>query len=293
MKRVNIEYDQAVLARCFEKITAHNSNFEKTMAAGITNGTYHLDRYFIIDTTGVHEVYYTLYQYKKPMSAYVNPYTFIKNLSIDLETAVNAVIKRSVGNIGGNKVYLPILLLTESNNSPLAMNFRSRTKEGIPTIPIGKYRGKTLSEVWDLDRNWVFWFKDNYKTKAYRDFRDRLVDPKLSDLDIALRTQAENLIDIFFTELTEKNRIESTSDYIAPLKTRITCTCTIQSVSIATDEDGNVKNKKYIADVHGNRICFYSKRELNPSDVVNLTGTVTRHFESLGRKTSYLNRVNC
>lgn len=287
MKRVNIEYDQAVLDRCFEKITAHNSKFEKTMASGITNGTYYLDRYFIIDTTGAHEVYYTLYQYKKPMSAYVNPYTFIKNLSIDLEMAVDSVIKRSVGNIGGDKVYLPILLLTESNNSPLAMKFRARTKEGIPTIPIGKYRGKTLQEVWDMDRNWVFWFKANYKTRNYRDFRGIMRKPQLSGTDITLRTQAEELINIFYEELKEKNLTESTSEYITPLNQRVTLQCTIQSCSNLADSD----SKKYIADCNGNRIQFYSKSSLNRMDVVTVTGTPVKHFESLGRKTTYLNRV--
>lgn len=286
MKRNQVAYDQAVIDRCVEKINAHNLKFEAERNRAYSNV---LNRYYIIDTTGEHKVFFTLYNYIEPLSPYVNPYTFIKNLSIDLEKAVDTVIEKSTykqASVAG-LVHTPIVLVNESNNSPLAMKFRARTKEGIPTIPIGKYRGKTLQEVWDMDRNWVFWFKANYKTQNYRDFRGIMRKPQLSGTDITLRTQAEELINIFYEELKEKNLTESTSEYITPLNQRVTLQCTIQSCSNLADSD----SKKYIADCNGNRIQFYSKSSLNRMDVVTVTGTPVKHFESLGRKTTYLNRV--
>ena len=51
------------------------------------------DRYLIVELTGNKKVFFTLYRYTKPVSAYVNPYNYVKNLSIDLEQAVADVIK--------------------------------------------------------------------------------------------------------------------------------------------------------------------------------------------------------
>lgn len=289
MKRNKVVYDQAVIDRCIEKIDAHNLKFEADR-----NLTYvHLlDRYYIIDTTGEHKVFFTLYNYIEPKSEYVNPYTYIKNLSIDLEKAVDSVIEKSTHKqaSGGRPVHTPIVLITESNNSPLAIKFRARTKEGIPTIPIGKYKGKTLQEIWDTDRNWVFWFKENYKTQNYRDFRGIMRKPQLTDIDIALRTQAEELINIFFEELTEKNLTESTSEWVGELNTKQTIQCVIRSSSIV-DKTNPISKKKYVADIQGNRIQFYSSLDLEKGELVTLTGTPTKHFITLGIKTTYFNRV--
>lgn len=220
--------------------------------------------FYIIDLTGDKKVYFTLYKYTKPLTGYVNPYKYIKNISIDFEKVVDKVI---------NKLHLPILIDYKENNSPLLIGFRKRTKEGIPTLPFGKYRGNTLEEVWEKDKGYVIWFNINYKSD------DKY---KITEEDIILKEQSKELVNIFFEEISEKNRKECTSEFIE-LNKRMEFFIEITKINngkiFGKNEDGNI-------------IYFYNDgKDFGVGQKLTVVGRTTRHVEILGRKTTYINRI--
>ncbi|MFW6226159.1 MAG: hypothetical protein ACOC3V_04305 [bacterium] len=220
--------------------------------------------YYIIDLTGDKRVYFTLYRYDKPISGYVNPYKYIKNISIDFEKVIDKVIGR---------LHLPILACYDDNNSPLLIGFRKRTKEGVPTLPFGKYRGETLEQVWDKDRGYILWFNKNYKKDGKY---------KLTEEDVILLDQSNELVNIFFEEISEKNRKECTSEFIE-LKKRMDFDITITKI-------GN--GKVYGENEDGNIIYFYYEgNDFEVGQKLTVVGRTTKHVEVLGRKTTYINRI--
>jgi len=242
------------------------------------------EEYYIIDLTGRHQVYFTLYKYTKPRegSGYKNPYKYIKNISTDVEKAFKDILSKAGKT--------PIIACADDNNNVLVSNFRARTKEGIPTIPIGKYKGNTLDSVWEHDKNYVFWFKQNYKAKPY-EFNGRLINHKITAIDSMLLDQAQDLIHLFFEEMTEKNRAEDISQHIGQLKQRITIQLTVNKVKMS-NRNGEISFEFICLDNDNNRVRIYSDDStISTGDVITVTGTVTKHFEMLGRKTTYLNRI--
>lgn len=235
-----------------KKVDEHNKgkNFENS--------------YYIIDLTGDKRVYFTLYRYNKPVSGYVNPYKYIKNISIDFEKVIEKVI---------GKLHLPILACYDENNNPLLTGFRRRTKEGIPTLPFGKYRGETLEQIWDKDRGYVLWFNKNYKSDGKY---------KLTSEDVILLDQSNELVNIFFEELSEKNRKDCTSEFIE-LDKRMETELDVYSV-----KNGKIYGKNN----EGNIIYFYDKNfEIKEGQKIIVVGRTTKHVEILGRKTTYINRI--
>lgn len=229
--------------------------------------------YFIIDTTGQYQVYFTLYRYNSRVTTFCNPYNYIKNVSVDLLKIVDTI----------KRLPLPVIVNSDDNNNPLLINFRKRTKEGIPSIPFGKYKGKTIAEVWEHDRNWILWFNKNYKTEAYTDFRGQKRMPKLTDEDVLLKQNAEELVKLFWDEMTEKNRQECPSKHIGSIKDKIV----IEATVISTRDE-----KITISDSEGNLFLIYDKNfGLAAKDSISVKGTVTKHFEKLGKNITYLNRI--
>lgn len=265
-KRMVKNYDENLILDLEKIIDNHNigKSFETAYS------------YYIVDVTGNHQVYFTLYRYHKSESRYCSPYTYIQNISIDIEKAVSTIIKKAKD--------FPILFVTQNNNSPLITNFRSRTKEGIVTIPIGKYKGSTLAEIWNSDRNYVLWFAKNYKSGTYLNYRNVPTAYKLTEEDNILLDQASELVTLFFEELTEKNKLESTSNYIGKLNTRLTLNAEVISIN----NSGQIS----LRSESGDDIIIYDNNfKLAKSDLITITGTPKNYFEKLGKKTTYLNRV--
>jgi uncharacterized protein (DUF3820 family) len=239
------------------------------------------DRYLIVDLTGNKKVFFTLYRYSKPVSAYVNPYNYVKNLSIDIEKAVADVIKRA------KSISIGIIVCSDNNNNPLLTNFHKRTKEGIPNLPFGKYRGMSIAEVWDIDQKYIFWFLKEYKTKAYN---GRFPDLTLEDS--IMKQNAKDLISIFFDEKAEENRATSTSEHIGTLKERFERYYTINKIKRCDGgEYGDDYTLNYAKDDKGNCVSFYGNFPIEEGKRYLIKGTAVDHKEVVGVKTTRLNRV--
>lgn len=239
--------------------------------------------YYIIDTTGEYQVYYTLYRYTKQVgNGMINPYTYIKNISIDLEKAIADI----------NKLPLPVRICSNSNNDPIAIAFRKRTKEGIPQITFGKHAGMTIAEIWDIDRNWVMWFYKNYKQtngmmSTYVDFRGNRKSNTFTDVESEMMKQCKVLIDLFFEDLTEKNKVSCTSQYIGTIKQRMDLEATI--TFIKKGEDFTI-----ISLISNGNLCYIYDKDYNleVGAKINMKCTPVKHFEKVGKKTTYLNRIS-
>jgi len=263
MVRTQRNYTDEQVAELQKIVAKHNEG--KVFANG----------YYIIDLTGEKQVYFTLYKYTPVTVGYANPYRYIKNISIDLHQAIGDI----------NMLPLPVIVNYVDNNNPLLVGFRRRTKEGIPTIPVGKYRGETIAEVWDTDRNWVMWFYKNYKTES---------DYPLNAEEVILKAQAKELIDLFWQQMTERNREESISNYLGTLGMRMTVRAKVTKIK-AYPEYGYTKIYLETIDLlnNGNIIYIYDKDyKLQVGDIIKITGTPTKHEEKLGKKQTYLNRIN-
>jgi hypothetical protein len=234
--------------------------------------------YFIIEMTGAKQIFFTLYRHNSVALGYSDPYRYICNLSMDLIESVKKTIEYS---------NLPILLCTPDNDSPLATRFRNRTPEGIPVIPIGKHKGKTLDAVWNEDRNWVIWFSKNYKNPvtSFGNF-------KMSKADVELLEQANVLIELFFSDMSEKNRETSKSEYIGQPKTRLNLSVRITKIKEKTDDFGSAYTVVYAEDINNNKLYFYDKQyNLSIGQEISFKGTVIKHIEIVGIKHTYFNRV--
>lgn len=240
------------------------------------------DRLLFVELTGNKHVYFTLYSYHKPISAFIDPYSYIKNLSIDLEEAVNQALSIA------KKRQIVVFLCAEDNHNPYITNFRKRTKEGIPNIPFGKYRGMTIAQVWDIDEKYVMWFHAEYKTKPYN---GRM--PQMNEEDVMLRKNAKDLIDLFFENKAEENRQTSTSKYVGVLKDRYVHTLTIAKIKVKQDsyDEGGGYILNTATDSDGNQYEFYGKCEIEVGKTYLIKGTIVDHKERLGIKTTRINRV--
>ncbi len=234
--------------------------------------------YYIVDVTGDKEVYFTLYRYVKPTSGYVNPYKYIKNMSIDLEKAVNDI----------HRLPMPVLVNYTDNNNPLLVNFKKRSKEGVPNIPFGKYKGEPLADVWEKDRNWVMWFYKNYKTEQFKDPSVRYRTAKWTEEDILLKEQAEQLIQLFWEEMAEQNRQTSTSKYFGEIGKR-----TVVDAKVTKIKKNNDYSTIYLETKDGDIVYIYDKDfKMEVGKTYSIKGTPTKHVEILGKKCTYLNRVD-
>jgi len=257
----------------------------EALVSGHNQGKSFANSYYIVDLTGDKRVYFTLYKYQKPEAnaGVVNPYHYLTNLSIDIEEAVVKLLSRANNTA--------ILICYDDNNNPLLTGFRKRTKEGVPVIPFGKYKGMTVLEIWEKDRGWIMWFNKEYKTKPYTDYGGHQRYANLSQEDVILKSQASELIKLFWDEWrakeTEKNKAESTSDYYGQLKSRSHLAVTVTSIK-PKDEYTVI----YFKDRNGNVLYTYDRGfNLEVGVEYSIYATPTKYVEKLGIKTTYINRL--
>jgi hypothetical protein len=182
---------------------------------------------------------------------------------------------------------LPIVIATSENNDPKVCDFRIRKKVGVPMVTFGKYRGKTIGEIWDIDRNWVMWYSKSYKVGTYINFRGREVNYVLNEEDIILKNNASDLIEAFFEQMTITNRETCQSKFIGELKKRMIVEAKI--TSIRKSEFSTTIN---LVTDSGDFLTIYDKDySLNIGESIKFKGTPTKHFEKLGKKTTYFNRI--
>jgi len=225
-------------------------------------------RELIIDVTGRRGVYFTLWVYN-PM-ARRNQFTYAGNLSTDLIKAVEKVCTRT-----GNQVTLG----TTTNFNP------NYPKEGI--INFGKHSGKTLTEIYEADPNYILWFADKYEPKTQH--------------AVSLVEDAKALAEVHWQRVADHNRETCTSQFIGQVKKRqgfrltVTSVKRFQSPGFGYKADDVIRHQYKCVDEHGNLVQFYiyeDEASMQVEEMVNLEASVKSHSEICGRNWTILTRVS-
>jgi hypothetical protein len=223
--------------------------------------------YYIIDTTGSKQVYFTLYRFKKSNSEYVNPFTYVKNVTSDFQKLEEMVHKF-------NSQPIPVIVVGSNNNNAKVREFKGRMIGATPVLKFGKYMGKTIETIWNLDKNYVLWFSKNFQ-------------PKNNANDYTLYHSAIEYANLFYTELTQTNRDTDTSKYIGSIKDKVTIEAKV--TSIKANEDYTIIN---LVTIDGDSVYIYDKSyNLSVGEAITIIGTITKHIEKVGKKFTYLNRI--
>jgi hypothetical protein len=230
--------------------------------------------HYVIQLTGDKQVYFTLYRFFPPsgnVSANYKPYQYMKNISIDIMKAVETY---ATGH------GLPIQLWADDNFKPI-----KAYSDDMPIFTFGKYRGCTMEDVFNKDAQYIVWYsKQEPYVSRYG---------KVSNKDANMKAMAKEYANLYFQTLTEKNREESTSEFVGTIKVRQHMTITIGFMKTYTSEWGDSSIKAFATDENGNHIQFYVNGNLKveKGNTYNVKATPVKHFESVGKKTTRINRV--
>lgn len=213
--------------------------------------------YFYIDVSGRYSVYYTLWK-DAP-----NQTNFITNLSTDFNTAVEKA-KKITGRI-------PVIIDRTGTKAGL---FKAHKAE---ILTFGKYRGKTLGDVFAEDPQYIVWLSKNYKGKS--------------------QERAERIkyyADLYFETITKKNQEESPSEYQGEIGKRITFEAEVYDVKEFFNDYGNKKPKPTykckLIDKDGNKYSTYNiGGEVQKGDFVKINARVKDHRELMGIKFTIIN----
>lgn len=254
-------YTEVDFLKAEEWVKNHNLSITGEGVVSLDDASY--PNVFLISLTGQKNCYFTLYLYKTgKVSPHVNPYKYIKNLSLDLLEAV-----RKVATGKG----LPIILVSDVNNLP---------KKSVEDqkIPFGKYKGEDVEEVFDKDPQYIVWLSKNYNptTKTGQALWETLTGYK----------------NLYFQTLSDYNRENSRSQWVGNISQRMDLELTI----ISKFSSGNLQepsNPKYLSqDEGGNLFEFWYSKQLEIGKKIQLRGTVVKHLENLSRKVTRINRVS-
>lgn len=217
--------------------------------------------YFYIDVSGKYSVYYTLWRFKPSKSAYVNPFNFITNLSTDFMTAVQKA-KKVAGRV-------PVIIDRYGTQAGM---FRASKSE---LLSFGKYRGKTLGEVFVEDPQYILWLSKNYDGKS-QERKEKINYYK----------------DLYFETLTKKNLEESKSQFIGNIGDKIEIDAEIINVEQIKDQfkPNKINYKCKMVDDKDNKYLTYNiGREVKKGNHVKLKGKISNHKEVVGIKWTVLN----
>lgn len=213
--------------------------------------------YFYIDVSGKYSVYYTLWRFKPSINA--NAERFITNLSTDFMTAVQKG-KKAAGRV-------PIIIDKYGTQAGL---FNAAKAE---ILTYGKYRGKSLGEIFVDDPQYLLWLCNNDKNP-----------------DRAEKLQYYK--ELYFETITKKNIEESKSKHIGSIGDKIKIQAKIYSVETSPDMYSNnkINYKCKMVDDDDNKYMTYSiGKKIEKGNTVILTGKVKDHKELLGVKFTILN----
>jgi hypothetical protein len=216
---------------------------------------------FYIDVSGKHQVFYTLWRYRMnvPPSPYVKNPTYLGNLSTDFKEAVlKARQKLPNGYIELDRVGTKVRLADPE------------------MIKFGKYRGAMLEDIFMQDPRYIMWLADNY-TGNQKEFVAKL----------------QSLKEVYFKNLTEKNKEESTSEYYGNIDEKAQLIVKVYRIK-ATNYDGEMVYQYYFVDRDGNKFYTYSIKNADTykeGDILEVKGTIKQHREIVGIKYTYLNRL--
>jgi hypothetical protein len=140
---------------------------------------------FVIGVTGRYQVYYTFWKYTPGGSGYTGQVIYMGNLSTNIIDAAKKA--RKIAGIA------PIFFeeyetLTNLKGAPADV------------IQFGKYRGKTLGEVYTIDPQYIIWIANKY-------------DGGRGEKGREFRSIARELADGYFKSMGERNREAETKEY--------------------------------------------------------------------------------
>jgi len=147
------------------------------------------------------------------------------------------------------------------------------------TITFGKHTGRTIAEIALSDINWLIWFTKNYD--PYYSQSGWRVGQATINKKLNLLSAAKAKVSEYFDSIAKRNKENSTSEFFGTLKKRIkdlklTITKTQYEGVIAETADGN-------------KIKLYISAELG--EEITIDGTPTKHYEQMGHKITYMNRI--
>lgn len=151
-------------------------------------------------------------------------------------------------------------------------------------ITFGKHNGKSINDIAKSDMNWLIWFSKNYDPYYFVP-RNRYQTLKKSTIDsrLAILREAKAMVEEHFKSIEENNRQQSNSEFIGTLRKRMIVNATVDKISY---------EKIILSMDNGSKILIYDKDfNLQIGDKIQITGTPSRHYESMGIKYTYFNRV--
>lgn len=204
--------------------------------------------YFYIDVSGKYSVYYTLWK-ESPLETH-----FITNLSTDFLTAVEKA-KKATGRI-------PVIIDRLGTKAGL---FKAAQAE---IITFGKYRGKTLGDIFVEDPKYLVWLSKNYDGKS----QER-------------SEKIKYYTNLYYETVTKKNLEESPSKFIGNIGDKISITADVYNFKMENNNYGTVNYSCRLIDDAGNKYITYNiGKKVKNGDTVKLTAKVKEHKEILGVK---------
>lgn len=221
--------------------------------------------FFYIDVSGKYSVYYTLWRFKPGIP---NPYNFITNLSTDFKTAVEKA-KKAAGRV-------PIIIDRYGTQAGL---FKAAKAE---ILTFGKYRGKTLGDIFVENPQYITWLYKNYDGK---------------NPDRYERIKYYN--DLYWETITKKNIEESKSEFQGKVGDKVVLDLKIYKIENKTIEHDRFSGKENdfhygakMIDKDGNKYMTYNlSKNFEPEkdDEIKLQARIASHKEKLGIKFTVLN----
>lgn len=166
----------------------------------------------IIGVTGKHHVYYTLWKYS-PINRF-NQLTYLGNLSTDILEAAKKAKKIS----GIQPIYFDSY-----------ENLEGMKGSATDVITFGKYRGKTIGEIYIDDPQYVIWLSKNMTPR--------------NEKQKVQEEMAKELTADYFRALGEKNCKEDTKKYVGKINEKVEITLKITNTIMVDNYYGGISFK--------------------------------------------------
>ena len=140
-------------------------------------------------------------------------------------------------------------------------------------LTFGKYRGKTLGDVFVEDPQYIMWLAKSY-------------DGRNQERTARLKYYK----DLYFETITKKNKNESNSKFVGKVGEKIVLEADIYNVvGEHNNFNGNFQYRCKLVDKDGNKYLTYNiGTKVKKGDSVKMTAKIKKHQENLGVKFTLL-----